>query len=96
MLLNSYTLVLVRWEGLVYIEKDSKAKTKMWSLISDLSQEFQWTMFEFSLQPQAELEQIHKKKCQSGAKYLKVRKIPGETVPMANNHDHYRDDWFLK
>lgn len=57
----------VRWEDFIYVEKYFKAKILIWSFISDLTQEFQWMIPEFNLQPQAELEQIHKKKYQSWA-----------------------------
>lgn len=65
----------VQWEDFIYAEKYFKAKTVIWSLISDLTQEFQWMIPEFNLQPQSELEQIHKKKCQSSAKQLGGREI---------------------
>lgn len=57
----------VRWEDFIYVQKYFKAKTVIWSLMSDLTQEFQWMILKFNLQPQVELEQIRKKKCQSWA-----------------------------
>lgn len=37
------------WEDFIYVEKYFKAKTVIWSLISDLTQEFQWMIPELNL-----------------------------------------------
>lgn len=51
---------------------------------------------ELGLQLQPELEQMHKKKCQSWGKQLEEREIPREADPKANKHDCYQDAWLLK